>query len=125
MSTLLEEAIESWGFTRWGVTGEGRAAPDGEYSFRPAPGARSVSELPGHVLLASTYDDGAERLRRAGEIAMLQTIRRFDGVPGTRLTWMAHGIDHESYHRGRLAPYVRLLGHVPALTRKIHGDAAE
>jgi len=52
---------------------------------------------------------------------MLQWIRRFDGKPGTRLTWMNHGISHEEYHRGQLALYARLLGRVPALTRLIQG----
>lgn len=170
MKDLLEEAIESWGFTRSGVLEEARAVPDASYGFRPADGARSVSELLRHILesglmmvgeltdpegdftrrtapehiahhaahlpgdptpeelrdlLASTHEEGAARLRATGEIAMLQEIRRFDGALGTRLAWMAHGIDHESYHRGQLALYVRLTGRVPALTRKIHGNAAE
>jgi uncharacterized damage-inducible protein DinB len=38
---------------------------------------------------------------------------------------MNHGIAHEEYHRGQLAMYARIQGHVPALTRMIHGDDAE
>jgi len=53
--------------------------------------------------------------------ARLQNIRRFDGKMGTRLAWMNHGIAHEEYHRGQLALYARMLGRVPALTRKIQG----
>ncbi len=52
---------------------------------------------------------------------MLQMIRRFDGIPGTRLAWLDHGIAHEMYHRGQLALYARLMGHVPALTQRIRG----
>ena len=73
-------------------------------------------------LLRETGEAGRERIRAAGEVAMLQRIRRFDGQEGTRLAWMNHGIDHEMYHRGQLALYVRLLGRVPALTRQIHGS---
>jgi uncharacterized damage-inducible protein DinB len=53
---------------------------------------------------------------------MLQHIRRFDGEMGTRLAWMYHGISHEEYHRGQLALYARLLGRVPALTKRILGS---
>lgn len=72
-------------------------------------------------LLRRTGEDGRRRIREAGEIALLQRIRRFDGVEGTRLAWLNHGIDHESYHRGQLALYARLLGRTPALTRRIRG----
>jgi uncharacterized damage-inducible protein DinB len=75
-------------------------------------------------LLALLRDSGAggqARLRDAGEVAMLQRIRRFDGQYGTRLAWLHHGIEHESYHRGQLALYARLMGQVPALTRLIQG----
>ena len=73
-------------------------------------------------LLRRTGDAGRRLIRETGEVAMLQRIRRFDGREGTRLAWMNHGIDHEMYHRGQLALYVRLLGRVPALTRRIRGD---
>jgi uncharacterized damage-inducible protein DinB len=71
--------------------------------------------------LRRTHQDGEERVRRAGELHMLQLIRRFDGKMGTRLAWMNHGIAHEEYHRGQLALYARLLGLVPALTQQILG----
>ncbi len=54
---------------------------------------------------------------------MLQYITRFDGLKGTRLAWMQHGVSHEEYHRGQLALYARLLGRVPALTQVIMGEA--
>ena len=74
-------------------------------------------------LLATTGEAGRRRIREAGEVMMLQRIRRFDGARGTRLAWMNHGIEHESYHRGQLALYVRLMGGVPALTRQIRGES--
>jgi uncharacterized damage-inducible protein DinB len=70
-------------------------------------------------LLRKSHHDGEARLRRAGELHLLQLIRRFDGKMGTRLAWMNHGISHEEYHRGQLALYARLLGRVPALTQRI------
>ncbi len=71
--------------------------------------------------LRQTHVDGDKRIRRAGELHMLQNIRRFDGKMGTRLAWMNHAISHEEYHRGQLALYCRLLGRVPALTKLIRG----
>jgi uncharacterized damage-inducible protein DinB len=71
--------------------------------------------------LARTHREGEKRIRRAGELRMLQNIRRFDGKLGTRLAWMQHGIAHEEYHRGQLALYARLMGRVPALTKQIQG----
>lgn len=74
-------------------------------------------------LLRATHAAGVRQIRAAGEVGMLQTIRRFDGALWTRLAWMQHGIAHEEYHRGQLALYVRLLGRTPALTKLIHGGA--
>ena len=70
-------------------------------------------------LLRRSHRDGVRQIRAAGEVQMLQYVRRFDGERGTRLTWMHHGIAHEEYHRGQLALYARLLGRTPALTRAI------
>ena len=72
--------------------------------------------------LRTTLRDGVKAFREAGEIAMLQTIIRFDGKPGTRLAWFNHGIAHEMYHRGQLALYQRHLGITPALTKRIYGS---
>lgn len=74
-------------------------------------------------LLEGSHREGDRRLEEAGEIRLLQTIRQFDGTRATRLSWLHHGIAHEEYHRGQLALYARLIGRVPALTRRIHGEA--
>ena len=165
-TTLLEEALEAWTFTRDGVLDELRNIPEKDLSFRPAPGARSALELVQHIIesglmmagelarpdgdfrrksyegflheygrgasswrskatllaaLRKTRADGEKKIRQAGELHMLQHIRRFDGEMGTRLAWMHHGISHEEYHRGQLALYARLMGRVPALTKRILG----
>ena len=82
-------------------------------------GSRTKPQL--LALLKKSHQDGAKRIRHAGELQMLQLINRFDGQKGTRLAWMCHGISHEEYHRGQLALYARLLGRVPALTKRIQG----
>lgn len=166
--TLLDEALESWSFTRAGVIAEAESIPADQWEFRPAEGARSVAELVHHIaesalmasgelnradgdflrkpfpeileehaghmsgtrdpaslihLLRESFDEMETRFRASGELFMLQTIRRFDGLPGTRLAWLWHAVDHESYHRGQLAMYVRMTGRTPALTRMIMGES--
>ena len=108
--------------------------PDGDFLRLPyaqliaehgaAPG--DVQDITGKAALVAAlradHARGEHALRDTGEIGMLQTIRQFNGQPATRLTWMHHGIAHEEYHRGQIALTARLLGHVPALTKLIHGE---
>jgi uncharacterized damage-inducible protein DinB len=104
--------------------------PDGNFRRKSYP--KFLREYAGHIqptdskkqllaLLKSTHQEGEKKFREAGELLMLQYITRFDGLKGTRLAWMNHGISHEEYHRGQLALYARLLGRVPALTQLIMG----
>lgn len=76
-------------------------------------------------LLRTQIEEADEAFREAGELAMLQLITRFDGEEGTKLAWLHHGIAQEMYHRGQLTLYERLMGIVPALTRRIHGESEE
>ena len=73
--------------------------------------------------MRSSLKDGIEKFQKAGELHMLQRIRRFDGKWGTRMAWLNHGIAQEMYHRGQLTTYARMLGIKPALTKIIEGDA--
>ena len=127
VAELLAHIIESGRM----MAGE-LSRPDGDFrrqSFAehlvehggPVSAEQSKAEL--LELLRRSGEEGRRRIREFGEVGMLQRIRRFDGQEGTRLAWMNHGIDHEMYHRGQLALYVRLTGGVPALTRQIHGDS--
>ncbi len=108
--------------------------PDGDFQRQDYP--EFLEEYAGHIqpteskkkllaLLKSTHAEGEKKFREAGELLMLQYITRFDGLQGTRLAWMNHGIAHEEYHRGQLALYARLLGQVPALTQLITGETKE
>ena len=111
------------------MTGElGRE--DGDFTRQSYP--EFLEEYAGHLpeapepdelrdLLTLTFAEGAARLRATGELRMLQMIARFDGLPGTRMAWLNHGIAHEMYHRGQLALYARLMELVPALTQRIRG----
>ena len=105
--------------------------PDGDFRRQPYP--KLIAEYARHVkhpstkaemvsLLETTHADGEKKLREAGELTLLQPIKRFDGKKGTRFAWLNHGIAHEEYHRGQIALYARLLGKVPALTKLIEGS---
>jgi uncharacterized damage-inducible protein DinB len=104
--------------------------PDGDFLRKPYPAllrehstgvSRHRTKAALLAALTRTHASGANRVGAAGEVAMLQTIRQFNGEPAMRVTWMYHGIAHEEYHRGQLALYARLVGRVPALTKLIQG----
>lgn len=124
---LAQHIIESGNM----MSGE-LSRPDGDFQRKSYGGfskeyGRGVSALRTKRQLLEglkrTHAEGEKKIREAGELLMLQFIRRFDGQPGTRLAWMHHGISHEEYHRGQLALYSRLLGRVPALTKRIEGSS--
>lgn len=108
------------------------ARPDGDFQRKSYPQfimeyARGIRPTAKRVeivrLLKRTHAEGESKIRKAGELHMLQLIARFDGERGSRLAWMNHGISHEEYHRGQIALYARLVGRVPALTQLIHGKS--
>jgi uncharacterized damage-inducible protein DinB len=168
LSSLLEEALEAWQYTRDGVIEELENLSETDLKFRPHAESRTAAEIGLHIvesglmmageltrpdgnfrrksypqllkehagalpsalkkapllkLLKRTHAEGDKKIRRAGELFMLQRITRFDGEQGTRVAWMNHGISHEDYHRGQIALYARLVGRVPALTQLIRGFA--
>jgi uncharacterized damage-inducible protein DinB len=104
--------------------------PDGNFTRQAYPAfireyagtrAHLAAKEPLMDLLRATHDESIARLRTAGAELMLTPIVQFNGEPAARLTWLHHAIGHEEYHRGQLALYARLLGHVPALTQLIEG----
>jgi uncharacterized damage-inducible protein DinB len=164
LTSLLEETLEAWQYTRDGVIEEIENLSETDLKFRPHAESRTAAEIGLHIvesglmmvgeltrpggnfrrksypqllkehagalpsalkkallvkLLKRTHAEGDKKIRRAGELFMLQRITRFDGELGTRVAWMNHGISHEDYHRGQLALYARLVGRVPALTKLI------
>ena|SRR5437867_3962599 len=166
LTSLLEEVLEAWEYTRTGIISEIENLSEADLKFRPHAESRTPAELVVHIaesglmaageltrpdgdfrrktypqflkeyagglaaaanktqlvrLLKRTHTEGDRKIRAAGELFMLQSIRRFDGERGTRLAWMNHAISHEDYHRGQLALYARLVGRVPALTQLIRG----
>ena len=104
--------------------------PDGDFTRQSFPDhirehAGSLPESADRdrwlALLRETLEDGLRRYRSAGEALMMRPITQFNGEPARRLTWFHHSVAHEEYHRGQLALYARLTGHVPALTQRIRG----
>jgi uncharacterized damage-inducible protein DinB len=103
--------------------------PDGNFQRQAYPDfireyagtrAQISGKKPQIDLLRAVAKECSSTLRDAGE-RLLQPIVQFNGEPASRLTWLHHAIAHEEYHRGQIALYARLLGHVPALTRLIEG----
>lgn len=72
------------------------------------------------AMLRTQLDEGEAAFRVLGE-GMFGPVKQFDGSTGTRFSWFHHGIAQEMYHRGQMTVYARLLGIVPALTKRIHG----
>jgi uncharacterized damage-inducible protein DinB len=70
-------------------------------------------------LLVEQYRDSDQRIRKKGELFMLQTVSLFDGKKRTRISILEQVINHEMYHRGQMALSARLLGIEPALTREL------
>ncbi len=109
------------------MTGE-LTRPDTDFQRAPWPELLDLYAAPVRAatgkaelldLLRTTIGEAEQQFLEAGELQMLQYIRRFDGEQGTRLAWLQHGIAQEMYHRGQLVLYERLLGIEPALTRRI------
>ncbi len=104
--------------------------PEGNFLRQPYPDfireyagtrAQVAAKEPLLDLLRATHEESTAKLRAAGVPLLLSPIVQFNGEPAARLTWLHHAVAHEEYHRGQLALYARLLGHVPALTQLIEG----
>lgn len=104
--------------------------PDGDFTRQSYPdflreyaGTRADARAKGPLMerLRTTHEENLTKLRDAGAERLLSPILQFNGEPAARFTWLQHAIGHEEYHRGQLALYARLLGHVPALTQLIEG----
>ncbi len=57
-STLLEEALEAWAYTRRGVIDEFRNLPASSLDRRPSPESRTASELARHLIEMSLMIGG-------------------------------------------------------------------
>jgi|SRR5665213_510323 len=49
LTTVLEEALEAWHYTRAGVISEIRNLPDASLTFRPTPASRTAAEIAVHI----------------------------------------------------------------------------
>jgi len=48
-TSLLDEILEAWQYTRAGVIGEIKNLPDASLTFRPSPESRSAAEIAVHI----------------------------------------------------------------------------
>lgn len=108
--------------------------PEGDFQRRPphehvrehaadVPDAASDPEVLREAL-EDVHRRCLDAIRAATPEHWLTEIRRFDGESWTRLTYLFYAASHEDYHRGQLASWARIMGLVPALTQKIHGEDA-
>ncbi|HEX9691985.1 MAG TPA: DinB family protein [Gemmatimonadales bacterium] len=123
---LIQHILES----AYMATGE-LSRPD--TNFRRAPHGELLAMYGGHVADAQTKRDlldllhaqlaeAEKKFRAAGDLAMGQWIKNFDGSRWTKMQWLHHAIAHEMYHRGQVTVYERLMGLEPALTKRIKGE---
>ncbi|MBI2834323.1 MAG: DinB family protein [Acidobacteria bacterium] len=101
-TTLLEEALEAWGYTRTGVIDELKNIPADKMTFRPTPEMRSVAELGLHILESGLLmvgelarPDGS--FRRASYAALL---KEHAGSLPSRATKPELLAELKSTHRG-------------------------
>ncbi|HEY6064958.1 MAG TPA: DinB family protein [Thermoanaerobaculia bacterium] len=85
--TLLEEAIEAWGFARDGVIAEIKTLSEADMAFRPAEESRTVAGLVGHILesgamMAGELSRPDGDFRRKSYLALLKEHSR--GIPKAR-----------------------------------------
>lgn len=108
--------------------------PEGDFQRRSPPehvrahGGELREEMTPAELreaLADSLDGLVTRIREASEELLREPIRRFDGGTWSRLTYIFYAAAHEDHHCGQLAIYARSMGLIPALTQRIHGDAAK
>jgi uncharacterized damage-inducible protein DinB len=57
-TTLLDEALEGWRYTREGIIAELENIPAESFDFKPASGVRTVAELARHVIESGTVMAG-------------------------------------------------------------------
>jgi len=95
-TTLLEEALESWGYARQGFIDEARNIPAAKWDYRPTPEIRSIRELAVHILEVA--------MMMTGELTREDT--NFRRVSFPKLLKMYAGPAYRAKTRGEL---LRLL----------------
>ena len=69
--------------------------------------------------LRSTMEWAEETLRAFGEDALRENVGRLDGKKMSKLAYLHFLIAHETYHRGQITVYERLMKIEPVLTAKM------
>jgi uncharacterized damage-inducible protein DinB len=120
---ILEVALMMTGELTRADTDFGRAPWPELLALYGAPLAGATTRDQLLELMHTQVEEACDAFKAAGEAHMMEPIRNFDGSTWTRMQWLHHGIGQEMYHTGQLTVYARLLGLVPALTKKIRGES--
>src|SRR5262245_60837923 len=92
LTSLLDEALEAWQYTRAGVIGEIKNLPDASLTFRPSAESRSAADIAVHIAESGLMMAG-EPARR--ELSAEVVPRVHEGIRERR-----HAIDQqESFDR--------------------------
>lgn len=83
-TTLLDEVLEAWAWTRAGVADEVRNIGEKEMAFRPTPETRSVAELAQHIVETSLMMCG-ELTRPDGSFRRKSFARLIEEYAGSRV----------------------------------------
>ena len=89
LSTILEEALEAWAYTRQGVIAEVRNVSEKDLDFAPAQGSRTFRELVLHILesgnlMAGELSRSDGDFRRKGYEELLKEHSRGIGRPKSK-----------------------------------------
>jgi uncharacterized damage-inducible protein DinB len=86
-----------------------------------ASGVDAVNDKAGLVgLLETSMDDSEAALRTFGDQKLGESIKGRGGYERPKIEMLRTSVSHESYHRGQLTVYERVLGIEPAFTAKVN-----
>ncbi len=105
LTTVLEEALEAWHYTRAGVISEIRNLPDVSLTFRPTTNSRTAAEIAVHIAESG--------LMMAGELSRPDGDFRRKSFPQFMKEY-ARGVKHTSNKKQLIA-----------LLTKTHADGAK
>jgi uncharacterized damage-inducible protein DinB len=103
--------------------------PDTNFARRPFKElikeyASEVKTVEGKDDLAKLLEDSLKSteamLRSFGEEALKEDMLRLDGKTMPKLAFLHFTINHETYHRGQITVYERLLKIEPAMTARVN-----
>jgi uncharacterized damage-inducible protein DinB len=135
LTSLLEEALEAWQYTRAGVISEIRNLPDVSLTFRPATNSRTAAEIAFHIvesglmmagelsrpdgnfrrkaypLLLKEYAKGVKPATTKKQLVQLLTKTREDGEKKIRAAGELHFLQFITQFNGVPATRLTWMNH--------------